>query len=133
MNTEPEVPPEAGEYGPCEPQEDSPYIYHPDHYVEFLKSLKPHPSQLFIGAVVAPPAPVEVTMRTEDWPWLEAACSGPSGEAAPGVRFQYFLDAFPGQSAFLSICSGTLSEQWSEMTAALREAFYNPQCIQPRS
>ena len=71
--------------------------------------------------------PFEVGLGSDDSPYLKPSCACYDGDAVPGIRFQYLLGAFPGQSSFASICSN-IGVELREMSVALREALYNPQC-----
>ena len=56
------LPAAAADYTTCTPRGDS-YLYHPQHYVDFLKSLKDDPSLILAAAIVGNPTPFGVANR----------------------------------------------------------------------
>src|SRR5215813_8585315 len=114
------IPRVAADYMNCTPRTDSPYLYHPQHYFDFLRNLKGDPN-LLIGAVIAGnPQPFGVTLDTSTGanpppPVLKHSCSfqymGNSWVADPGVRLKYFVDQFgPFHGTFVSVCQSDFSD-----------------------
>lgn len=97
----------AAEYSPpgtCAPRADSPYVRHPEEYVEFLRALKPNPARLLVGGIIGNATPVTVTVDAAGKPELAPSCSEVgAGEAAPAVRLSWFLSQF-ATSSEESIC-----------------------------
>jgi hypothetical protein len=87
--------------------------------VSGLKALKAHPdSQIFVGAIVAPPAPYTVdwvapvggqNLRPgELWPQVEPSCSSKdSGSGEPAVRITQLVKAFGANGVSTSICDSS--------------------------
>lgn len=93
----------------CRSQEDSQYMSSVSHYAERLKELKGDRNRdILITATIGDPDPVSVSMDTEnDIPKLDPSCASASGEAAPGVRLQHFVDEF-AMGASHTICNPDL-------------------------
>jgi hypothetical protein len=121
-----------GSYSNCEPAPDSPdaYIWHPDHYVDFLKDLKNNEQSVIVAGIIGNPTPVNVTLNTDGDPTLDCSCGcGTAQTAAPAVRLSYFMDQFPGRSTFTSICNEDLSSALDQIAQLLRTVLGNP-CLE---
>jgi MYXO-CTERM domain-containing protein len=110
-------------YTDCVPRSDSLYMYHPDHYVEFLNGLKADPNRIIVAGIIGNATPVEVLLDTDGNPEMGPSCgAGTASTAAPGVRLQYFLDQFPDRSTFTSICNEDLSDGLATIGVVVRNA-----------
>ncbi len=117
-----------GVYENCMPYHDSPYLQPPDHYVEFLQSLKPSRFDVIVAGIVGDSD--EFSVQTGDF-GLEPApsCVSESGsEGRPGLRFQYFLEQFPDRNTQVSICQDDLSNAL-EQVASLLGLVVGPACL----
>jgi MYXO-CTERM domain-containing protein len=122
-----------GMYTGCVPRSDSPYIHHPDHYVEFLRSLKADPDKLVVAAIVGTPTPVEVRLDFQGDPELAPSCGfGSASFAEPGVRFQYLLSQFPDRSMLVPICNEDLSDAFTLIGSVVESAVLDrPTPVEP--
>ena len=116
------------------PVDPTVYLEPVQTYVDFLKSLKPgDPSKIIVAGIVGDPTPVEVIdVIKEGIPVREvaASCETPgTGKAAPSIRLQSFLNAFPGRSTQTSICNEDLSSALSLVGQLLAEVISTP-CLQ---
>lgn len=105
----------ARDYGVCTPRADSPYLHHPQAYVDFLKSLKEDPHQIIVAGIIGNPTPVSVYINPEGEPQLADSCSSASGSAWPAVRLEWFLRQFPYRNTFVSICQPDLTEALAQI------------------
>lgn len=145
----PDDPRALGEKLDCVPRQDSPYMPHTDEYADFVKALKPDPTQLVVAGIVGldsggPDEPLvvveedRVTGPTFD---LEPACvltdsSGSGGErvitqAAPAVRMRAFLEAFPGRNALTSICAEDAGNALDDVGTRVARAVGQRWCLSP--
>src|SRR5262249_24926658 len=111
------LPRQTADYTSCAPRGDS-YLWHPQHYYDFLTSLKGDPN-LLIGAVIAGnPTPFGVTRVTNSdgsqEMVLNHSCSfdfmGRSWVADPSVRHKYWVDRFGSHGTFVSVCQSDFSD-----------------------
>lgn len=117
----------AGTYTNCRPRDPPEYIAHPDEYIQFLKGLKGGGDDLiYVAAIVGNPEPVVVGTETNGNPALDPSCVTGAGEAFPGVRFRYFLDAFAEHATFTSICNTDLAPALVEIANALAVVAFSP-------
>ena len=113
----------------CEPRSDSPYMPHPDRYVEFLKGLKTDPLQIIAAGIIGNPSPVRVELDEGGKPDLSPSCTTGAGKAAPGVRLHYFLNQFPMRNSFTSICNENLEDAVTQVAQLLARIVGNP-CLE---
>ena len=98
----------------------SDYLWHPDVFVEFLRTLKPlDPQLIMVAAIVGDPDPVAISLDADGFPKLDASCTSGHGDATPGVRFKYFLDQFPERNTFTSICNADLAVALTQVAELL--------------
>jgi hypothetical protein len=116
---------QAGTKGGCHPDDSSPYLTKVLDHAKALAALKADPSKVFVAAIAGPTEPFATELRMQPGfpapiPALAHSCSYigsdtngdgvPDPEVAdPPIRLKYFLDQFPGRSAFSSICQQDLS------------------------
>jgi hypothetical protein len=131
VRCDPDTPRTPGPRQDCEPRNDSPYIYGVDEYVTFLKSLKEDPNMIIVAGIIGNPTPVSVGLDAEDNnnPELEPSCVSASGEAAPGVRMNHFLESFPQRNTISTICNEDLSDALVLIAQLLAKVIGNP-CIE---
>jgi hypothetical protein len=103
-------------------------MYGVQEYVDFLKSLKPNPTQIIVAGIIGNPTPVSVALDNEE-PVLEPSCVSGSGEADPGVRMNDFLSSFPQRNTITTICNEDLSDALTVIAELLRKVIGNP-CIE---
>ncbi len=116
---------------PRDPRGDgTDYMYHPQHYVDFFKSLKPDPSMVIMAGIIGTPTPVVVgTDPMTNNPDLQPSCSSASGEADPAVRMAWFFDQFAGRNTVTTVCQDDLSDALILIAELLRKVIGNP-CIE---
>jgi hypothetical protein len=117
-------------YTNCEPAPDdtpSSYLWHPDHYVEFLKGLKQDDRNVIVAGIIGNQTPVNVVLDTDGNPELDCACGcGTAQTAAPAVRLTYLINQFPDRSTFTSICNEDLSDALNVIADLLKRVVGNP-------
>jgi hypothetical protein len=117
----------------CEPQgvpvsSEPGYLWHPQHYVDFLRSVKQNPALIFVAAIAGDPEPVEVAPDMSGNAELQPACmtggggGGGTGGAAPAVRLRWFVDQFPARNLFTSICTGDPSAALTQIGSLVSSA-----------
>jgi hypothetical protein len=122
----------AASYTGCKPRENSPYMYHPQSYVDFVKGLKEDPNLIIVGGIIGnfdSNTTVGVTTDSKGEPSLDASCATASGMAAPAVRLRYFIDQFPNRNTVTSICNTDLSDALTVIAELLKRAIGNP-CLE---
>lgn len=134
VQCEVDQPRDLGAKAGCVPREDSLYMYGVQEYVDFLKGLKEDDLQLIVGGIIGDAEPVVVNTTTgsneETKLTLEPSCMSASGEAAPGVRLNSFLQAFRLRNTVTTICNEDLSEALTLIATLLAEVIGNP-CLEP--
>jgi hypothetical protein len=105
-------------------------VRNPQLYVDFLTALKGDPARIITAAIAGNPTPFTIA-TSSGVPALQPSCTSGSGSAVPGVRFDWFLDQFPGRSAFTSICSGSLSSALGIIGTTIATAM-NSVCLAQR-
>jgi hypothetical protein len=108
----------------CTPADGSPYIAPVSDYISFLQGLKEDPTDVIVAAITGPTGPVNVAEDPDkDELWVPPACvvcnDGAADceasarsqatdalvAAAPGIRLNALLQAFPSRSTFQNICT----------------------------
>ncbi len=118
-----------GERMDCGPRAGSPYMVHPDDYIDFLRLLKGD-DRLFVAGILGDSTPVIVTPHPEtNNPVLAASCVSASGAASPAIRVGYFVDAFAPASSFSTICNEDLSDALILSAGAILRAAGHP-CLE---
>ena len=86
----------------CVPRADSPYLEHPDAFVEFLEDLKGGPGMVMVAAVTGDPTPVAVIDDESKIPAelsVNDLCPQPEQRlpwgAGPAIRIHALLDSLP--------------------------------------
>ena len=129
-------------FGPrtgCRPRSDSAYMYEIDRYIDFMHGLKDDPKRVVVAGIIADfdagsgdltvgPDPNNAT-----FPSVEKSChtrdpADPDDGAAPPVRLQAFLRAFPERNAFTTICNENLRDGVVQIAQLLKTAIGSP-CI----
>lgn len=116
VRCEPDDPRTTGERQQCTPRLDSPYMPNVQHYIDFLKQLKP-PGEVIVATIQGDPSPVTVNLDADDdnHPKLAPSCVSASGEAAPGVRLDAFQAGFPQRNLRRTICTENLDSHLGEL------------------
>lgn len=117
------------DYNTCYPLDSSPYLQHPQAYVDFLKSLKDDPNLIIVAGIVGNPTPFGVATNADGEPELKPSCSTPNGNAAPAVRLKWFMDQFPNRNRFTSICNTDLTDALVQIAELLKRVVGNP-CLE---
>jgi hypothetical protein len=114
-------------YAVCEPWEESPYLHHPSHYVEYLLGLKDDPSKIVVGVVAGNTAPVAVDVDAENQPTMLFSCGSPDDGslAIPAIRLKWFAERFEFHT-FQSICVPDFAEQVTYLGSTVRAAIEDP-------
>lgn len=108
---------QVGAKSDCTASTSSDLLDDVESYRDFLVGLKADPKQVVVGAIMAPPEPVAVELRSVAGQPATAALAhsctfdGTNGPEVgdPGIRIQSFLDLFPNRSASSTICQQDLS------------------------
>jgi hypothetical protein len=129
VRCDPDTPRTPGPRQDCEPRNDSSYMYGVDEYVTFLKGLKEDPNMVIVGGIIGNPTPVTVGVDDDNNPELDPSCVSASGDADPGVRLSFFLEAFPQRSTVTTICNEDLSDALILIAELLAKVIGNP-CIE---
>src|SRR5262249_14997941 len=127
----------TADYTNCEPRatDDSKYLWHPQHYVNFLTTVVKNDPDLLIGAVIAGdpgnPGHLSVTIDDKGNPELQPSCSfdaenGDHEKAFPAVRLAAFSHAFGDQGRFVTICQGNLEDSMTTIARLLRRVVGTP-------
>lgn len=131
VQCEPDDPRTPGPRQNCAPRSGSQYMFDVQEYVDFLKAsdFKADESQIIVAGIIGNPTPVTVGVNDMSNPELEPSCVSASGEAAPGVRMQAFLDQFPQRSTVTTICNEDLSDALILIAELLAKVIGNP-CLE---
>ncbi len=129
VRCDPDTPRTPGPRQDCEPRNDSAYMYGVDEYVSFLKGIKEDPNMVIVGGIIGNPTPVTVGVDDDNNPELDPSCVSASGDADPGVRLSFFLEAFPQRSTVTTICNEDLSDALILIAELLAKVIGNP-CIE---
>ena len=109
---------------------DSDYLWHPQVYVDFLRSLKPtDPLLIIVAGIVGNPDPVAIQLDNDGNPEIAPSCVSGAGEADPGIRQKFLMDSFPNRNTFTSICNTDLSDALTKIAELLARVIGNP-CIE---
>ncbi|HLU67033.1 MAG TPA: hypothetical protein VKZ63_12195, partial [Kofleriaceae bacterium] len=137
-----EGPSDERQVGPrqnCVAEQSSPYMTDISSYVDFLKGLKSDPSKVIVAAITGGTDPVSVGIdpgpgQTAGQVWVDPQCVVcPGGgtdcfpndlgnalvSAAPAIRMNTFLNAFPQRSTYQSICNYNPNTQKIDFSGAL--------------
>lgn len=126
---EPDEPRSPGIRDNCTPREDSQFMTPVQDYIEFLRALKP-PELLIVAGIVGDATPVTIAPDPEVARFnLQPSCLSASGEAAPAIRLQHFLDAFPQRNTSTTICNENLEGALVLIAELLKEVIGNP-CLE---
>lgn len=125
----------------CEPDGNSTYMYEIQRYIDFLRNLKDDPKLVIVAGIIGNfdaetgNVTVQPDRRTNDpnLPEVQISCftrdpNDPDDGAAPPVRTQAFLSAFPERNTFTTICNDNLSDALIQIAELLKTAIGNP-CI----
>jgi hypothetical protein len=123
----------AGQYSNCRPRTSSPYLLHPDAFVDEIKSLKSDPDKIIVATLMGPrpqdltPArQTEVTVNTRNTPVVSASCVNGAQNAFPMPRLAHFAQAFPDRNAFYSLCNNDLGAGLTLVAQLIRRVIGNP-------
>jgi hypothetical protein len=123
----------AGQYSNCRPRRSSPYLSHPDSFVEDIKRLKTDPSKIIVATLMGPRPqdlmPVQkttVTVNSNNVPVVSPSCVNGTQNAFPMPRLLHFAQAFPDRNTFYSLCNNDLSEGLTLVAQLIRRVIGNP-------
>jgi hypothetical protein len=122
VQCDPDTPRSLGLRQDCVARTDSPYLHDVSEYVNFLRSLKNNPGDILVAGIIGNPTDVEVDLK-DGKPHLKASCESASGEAAPGIRLQTFLESFPNRNTTTTICDSDLSDALTRIANDFAEVF----------
>jgi hypothetical protein len=121
----------AADYTTCTPRGDS-FLYHPDEYVNFLRTLKGGPQLVVTSIISGNPTPVGVELTMADpqrpAPRLKPSCISENGRADPGVRLTHFGSQQGTRNVFTTICNPDLSDALDEI-ARLMARVIGTRCL----
>jgi hypothetical protein len=125
----------------CKPDPASQYEFEVQRYIDFMRNIKDDPKLVIVAGIignfdaVAGDVTVGPDRRTNDpnLPEVQRSCitrdaNDPDDGAAPPVRMQSFLTAFPERNTFTTICNDNLSDALVQIAELLKTAIGNP-CI----
>jgi hypothetical protein len=103
----------GGTYTNCQPRTDSPYLHHPDHFVERIKSLKADPRKIIVSTIMGPsadtvPSVPEVVVSVDpvrNVPVIAPSCRLGAQDAFPMPRLFHFAQQFGDRHSFFSLCN----------------------------
>ncbi len=124
----------AAGYHHCHPRTSSPYLSHPDEFVQFLKTVKADPKQIVVATMTGPnalsdPAVVDTTVTidpTRGVPVVSPSCVNGSQNAFPMPRISYFASQFPDRNQFYSLCNNDLGTGLTLIAQLIRRVVGNP-------
>jgi hypothetical protein len=99
---------QAMTYGTCAPRGDS-YLYDPQYYVDFLRSLKSDPADVYVVTVDGPPSPFSVSVDSSQRPQVDPSCTNGIAAAQPAVRLEALASAFGAHGTASTICQDDFS------------------------
>lgn len=132
---------QVGVKSACRPRTDTDALL--DDVAEFRTALLAAKGgderKVLVGAMVAPPDPVEVVLKTPPGggtaqPALGAACSytttqGQTASGDPAVRIAALVDNFPGRHVRETICDATLGAAASSIGSELQALIVGDRCL----
>ncbi len=122
-----------GQYTNCRPRTSSPYLFHPDAFVEDIKRLKSDPKKIIVATLVGPrpqdlvPAQqTAVTVNASNTPVVSPSCVNGGQNAFPMPRLHHFAQAFPERNVFHSLCNNDLSAGLVRVAELIRRVAGDP-------
>jgi hypothetical protein len=123
----------------CQPDTNSVYEYEVQRYIDFLRNLKTDPKLVIVAGIignfdsVSGDLTVGPDRNDPTVPAVQVSCftrdpNDPNDGAAPPVRLQSFLTAFPERNTFTTICNDNLADALIQIAELLKTAIGNP-CI----
>ena len=109
-----------GERRDCHPKFDSQMIASVDRYVDFFKSRKRDPRDVFVAGIVGPQDPFRITSKPNGATVLASSCPQDNQLALPAVRMGYFFDQFEQRNTRATICDADLSGALTDIAAAIK-------------
>jgi hypothetical protein len=122
----------AAGYGACQPNPRSPYLHHPDVFVDFVRGLKADPGRILVATIMGPSTPVRMALTRDGDPEVQPSCQRGPQNAEPMPRIEYFADRVSDQSTFVSICEPDLSGGLVQIAEALRGIIGVTTCLSAR-
>jgi hypothetical protein len=127
----------TADYENCEPRDtdDSKYLWHPQHYINFLTTAVKDDPDLLIGAVIVgdpgQPPHLSVALDEKGNPELQPSCTfdaenGDHEKAFPAVRLDFFARQFGDQGGLSTICQGNLEGAMTTIAKLLRRVVGTP-------
>lgn len=125
---------QAGSYTNCVPRTDSPYLYHPDEFVDAIKSIKSDPKKIIIATLMGPrpqdlvpPQKTNVVIDPKNnFPRVQPSCVNGTQNAFPMPRLYHFAQQFPERNTFYSLCNNDLSAGLTQVAQLIRRVIGNP-------
>lgn len=113
-----------GTYEACAPDENSPYLHHPDDFVDFLRELKGSTHDVTVTVIAGDRNGLNVKIDDGE-PLLAHSCQSGNGQAVPAYRLGYFAEQFSNH-LFTSICDADLAGAMNLVGTSLREGLEEP-------
>ena len=128
---EPDDPRTPGTKAGCVPRDDSAYLHPIATYAGFLGALKPVPGMVMLAGMYGPPDTVEVGTAATGGPELRATCAAPGTgvEAAPAIRLDAVVQAFPSRFVFESMCESGMSTRLARITRSTSGVMSRRPCL----
>jgi hypothetical protein len=125
----------GGTYSNCRPRTSSPYLFHPDVFIQDIKNLKSDEKKIIVATMMGPrpqdlqpPERTRVTTRTVGGvtvPFVEPSCVNGDQNAFPMPRLLHFQQGFTNNT-FYSLCNNDLSAGLTDVAKLIRRAIGNP-------
>lgn len=123
----------ARTYNNCRPRTNSPYLKHPDEFVQAIKGLKADPKNIIVSAIIGPSAQTDparpdtqVMVNSEGNPAVLASCTRGAQNAFPMPRIWHFAQQFPERNTFYSLCEEDLGKGLALIAEKIRAVVGNP-------
>jgi hypothetical protein len=117
-----------GTYTNCGPRTDSPFIHHPDKFVQSIKAVKSDPKKVIVSLINGPSANTDpsvpttsVTINTamNNVAQLQPSCQLGAQNAFPMPRLAYFAQQFPDRNSFFSLCNDDDNDGQADLDRAM--------------
>lgn len=113
----------------CRARDDGPLLPASD-VVDALRAVKADPGKVMVAVIAGLAGPVVVGRTEAGDPRLEASCTDPVvGGAAPALRLQAVLDAFPARGWFESLCEPSVAPALRRTAAVAADLATRRPCL----
>ena len=124
-----------GTYTNCRPRTNSPYLNHPDEFVEAIKALKTDPKNIIVSTIIGPSARTDpsvpntrviINTAMNNIPQVQPSCTNGAQNAFPMPRLFHFAQQFPERNSFSSLCNADLGDGLAQIAELIRRVVGNP-------